>query len=169
MDCESSREDAEKFPAELIGAAPRSARLTGTGWLYALSGAFFFGLGFACAVDFIIRPATLQTPTSSKLWPLIVSIGVMIFGLLLLKRFPLQRRLAIEGVLAHACITEREWKGPSRGPNIVDYTFRNAQDEVEIGSCPGDPRKPGSIVCVLYLPSDPGRSAIYPLEFFRID
>jgi len=169
MGYESAPNDSRELTAPTIGAPPRRVRLNGTGWLYALSGLFFFGLGVAGAVDFILRPSTINTSASSKLWFFALAAGVSLFGLGLMRGLPLQRRLAIEGVVAQGCVTEREWKGPSRGPSIVDYTFRNAQDEVEIGSCPSDPRKPGSIVCVLYLPSNPSRSAIYPLEFFRID
>ena len=107
---------------------------------------------------------------SLQLWSIIYPLGVVIFGVLLVRRFPLQHRLANEGVAARACITEREWKKPSRGPIMVDYTFRNVNDEVEIGTCPSEyPRKAGSFVWILYLPSDPRQSAIYPLEFFRLD
>jgi len=156
------------LPTELSGAKPRKAHLTGTGWTYALAGSFFVFLGVAGAI-YIMQKTITEAPPRGW-WPIIYPLGVLIFGVLLVRRFPLQHRLAIEGMVARASITEREWKGPSRGPIMVDYTFRNANDEVEIGCCPSEyPRKAGSFVWILYLPSDPRRSAIYPLEFFRLD
>jgi len=115
-------------------------------------------------------PAAWEDSTFSELWSIVLGAGLAFCGLLMVRKFPLQHRLAIEGVAACACISEREWKGPSKGQISVDYTFRNANDEVEIGSCRRDfPLKAGSKICVLYLPTDPSRSSIYPLEFFRID
>jgi len=86
---------------------------------------------------------------------------------------PLQRRIAMEGIAVRGCVNEPEWKGPSKGQPYTNYTFRNASnDEVEIGSCPYDfPPKGGSDVWVLYLPTDPRRSEIYPfgIDFVRIE
>jgi hypothetical protein len=155
-------------PAELIGAKRRKVHLTRTGWTYALAGSFFVLLGVAGAI-YIMQKTVPEAPPGGW-WSIIYPLAVVIFGVLLVRRFPLQHRLANEGVAARACITEREWKGPSRGPIMVDYTFRNVNDEVGIGSCPSEyPRKAGSFVWILYLSSDPRRSAIYPLEFFRLD
>jgi hypothetical protein len=160
-------EEMNDLPVDLLGGAPRRPQLTSTGWTYLLAGSFFFMLGVAGAI--YIFEKTVKETTAARWWPAIFPLWLAIFGVVLVRRFPLQHRLASEGIVARGSITEREWKGPSRGPYVVDYTFRNASDEVEIGSCPSDPRKVGSVVWVLYLPSNPSRNALYPLEFFRID
>lgn len=164
--------DPNDLPAELIGAAPRNVRLTGTGLANALTGSIFFGAGVTGAI-YMIGTAIIRPTESSKLWSLIFPIGLAIFGLLFVRRFPLQRRLAREGIAVRGCIAENEWNGPSRGQRYVNYTFRNADtDEVESGSCPSDHYpKPGSKIWVLYLASNPNRSEIYPfgIEFFRVD
>ena len=155
-------EQMKDLPPELT-AATRKVRLTGTGWTYALAGLFFMLLGLAGAIDMARSPST-------RWWPLVIPLGVVIFGALLLRYFPLEYQLATKGVVAPGRITEREFNGPSRGPIIANYTFRNMNDEVEIGSCPVEfPRKAGSLVWILYMPSNPRRSAIYPLEFFLLD
>lgn len=116
------------------------------------------------------HPLAWEDSTLSGLWLLALGAGLAFFGLLIVRKFPLQRRLAIEGIAVSARIAEREWQGPSRGQISVDYTFKNENDEIEMGSCRIDfPPKAGSKTCVLYLPTDPSRSGIYPLEFFRIE
>jgi hypothetical protein len=165
---EEPSSDATDLPVELIGPTPRSVRITGIGWANLLVGASFFLLGSA-GVAYDIKLAIIHSSKSSVVL-FIFTAGIAFFGLLFVRSFTLERRLAMEGIAAWGCIQEREWRGPSKGQIAVDYTFRNASDEVEIGSCPGDyPCKAGSKVCVLYLPSDPSRSRIYPFLFFRID
>jgi len=119
------------------------------------------------------HPAAWEESTASLLRGLFFPIFLVFFGLMFVRRFPLQRRLAMQGLAVRGCVTEREGNGPSRGQPYVNYTFRIASnDEVEIGSCPCDSYpKAGSSVCVLYLPQDPKRNEIYPfgIEFFRID
>lgn len=168
MSFEPASAETNDPPAELIGTTPRAPRLTGTGWLNLIAGSFFSLLGVAGAI-YIFEKSVTEAGTS-RWWPSIFPLWLVLFGGLLVRRFPLERRLAIDGILSLGCITGREGEGPSRGPMIVNYTFRNANDEVEIGSCPSDsPRTSGAAVWILYLPSNPRRSAIYPLEFFRID
>lgn len=93
-------------------------------------------------------------------------------GLMLVRRFPLQRRLAMNGIAARGCIAKTEWYGPSRGQRYANYTFRNlSTDEVEIGSCPDDNIYAADSDCwVLYMPAKPRQSEIYPfpIDFFRI-
>jgi len=117
------------------------------------------------------HPAGWEDMTPSDLWILVFPAGMAIFGLLFARRIPLQRRLALEGVGVRGCISD--WHGPSRAGFVLDYTFRNlSSNGVEIGSCRSDQAlKAGSEVWVLYLPSDPSRSEIYPFnaEFFRIE
>jgi hypothetical protein len=56
-----------------------------------------------------------------------------------IRRFPVQRQLAMKGIAVRGCIAKTEWNGPSKGQRYANYTFRNANnDEVEIGSCPSD-------------------------------
>ena len=160
-----------EIPIELRGATPRSVRLTGTGWANALAASLFFGLGSTGAA-FVVRKVIVGSMNKSDLWSLAFPVGLAIFGLLFIRRFPSQRRLAIEGIVAGGTVSEREWNGPSKGQTYVSYTFRNANnDEVEIGSCPYDyPPKAGTKVWVLYMPDNPARSEIYPfgIDFFRI-
>jgi len=85
-------------------------------------------------------------------------------------RFPLQYRVAVNGVPAWASVAEREWIGPGRGQHWETYTFRNAENEVQFGSCPMDVTlRAGASVCVLYLPNKPIVSHIYPLDFFEVN
>jgi hypothetical protein len=115
------------------------------------------------------HPAAWIELKSSTWWLLLFPGWVVPFSFLFVWRFPLQRRLALEGVATWARIAEREWRGPSRGQRWESYTFRNAEGEVEFGTCPMDVAlKPGSTVCVLYLPAKPSRSIIYPLDFYEI-
>ncbi len=86
-------------------------------------------------------------------------------------RFPLQYRVAVNGVPAWACIAEHDQVNVrSRGPHWENYTFRNAENEVQFGRCAMDVTlRTGAIVCVLYLPNKPIVSHIYPLDFFDVN
>jgi hypothetical protein len=109
----------------------------------------------------------------SNLWSLYLPAMPVFIGLMLVRRFPVQRQLAINGIAVRGCIAKTEWNGPSKGQRNANYTFRNASnDEVEIGSCPNDRIFMDDSTCwVLYLPTNPSRSEIYPfpIDFFRID
>ena len=161
----SASNETNDLPIELTGGTSRRLQLTSTGWTYLFAGALFFMLGIAGSI--YVFEKTVNETSAARWWPVIFPLWLAILGVLLVKRFPLQHRLACHGTVARGSITEHERRG--RGPNIENYTFRNANDEVEIGSCPSDPREVGSAVWVLYLPSKPSCNAIYPLEFFRID
>jgi hypothetical protein len=118
----------------------------------------------------INRPAAWEDPTSLNWWALIFPGFLAIVSVGFVWRFPLQYRIAVNGIPAWACIAEREWTGPSRGPHWENYTFRNADDEVQFGRCPMDVTlRTGATVCVLYLPNKPIVSHIYPLDFFEIE
>lgn len=116
------------------------------------------------------RPATWEVSVYRVLFALFLPAFISVFGLLIIRRLPLQRRLAMEGIGVRGSITE--CVGPSRSGFTLNYTFRNANnDEVEIGSCPSDRgRKVGDEVWVLFLPASPSRSEIYPfnVDLFRI-
>jgi hypothetical protein len=118
------------------------------------------------------HPAAWEDSPNSSLWLLSISAVLVLLATLLVRRFPLQRRLAREGIPTRGCIAKREWKGPSKGQRYIDYTFRNvSNNEVEIGSCPCDSDlKDGTNVWVLYISSNPRQSEIYPFEIdlFRI-
>lgn len=168
MSSEPASAETNDPPAEVMGTTPRAPRLTGTGWLNLIAGSFFSLLGVAGAIYFFGKSVT--EAGASRWWLSIFPLWLVLFGGLLVRRFPLERRLAIEGILSSGCVTGRKGEGPSRGPLIVNYTFRIANDEVEIGSCPSDsPLTSGSAVWILYLPSNPRKSAIYPLDLYRID
>jgi len=163
-------DDLNDIPAELRARTPRSVRMTGTGWINVFAGIFFFLLGPA-GVVYVLEDPRQDAKSPLSLGLILVAAGVSFFGFLLVRRLPLQRQLASEGVGARGCITE--CSGPARSGRILTYTFRNASNgEVEIGSCRSDlPREVGSRIWVLYLPADPSRSEIYPFDaaWFQID
>lgn len=119
----------------------------------------------------INRPTAWEVPGYSNMFLYLYPAFIVVFGLFIVRRLPLQRRLAAEGIGVRGCVTE--CVGPSRSGFSLDYSFRNANShEVEIGSCPSDRSwKVGSNVWVIYLPSDPSRSEIYPFNvgLFRIE
>jgi hypothetical protein len=115
-------------------------------------------------------PAAWEDPTSLNWWALLFPGFLAIMSAGFVWRFPLQYRVAVNGVPAWACVAEREWKGPSRGPHWENYTFRNAEDEVQFGRCPMDVTlRAGATVCVLFLPKKPIVSHVYPLDFFEVN
>jgi hypothetical protein len=100
------------------------------------------------------HPAAWAYSPTSMLWVLWFPVFLSFFRFLFIRRFPKQRRLAINGVPAWARIAEREWTGPTRGSHSENYTFRNANGEEEFGKCEMDVYlKAGATVCVLYLPT----------------
>jgi len=111
-----------------------------------------------------------KASTFPYLFGLIYPAFLCIFGLLIGSKLPKQRRLAIEGFCVCGSITE--CVGPSKNGFALTYTFRNATTgELEVGRCLNDhSREVGSEVCVLYLPTVPSRSEIYPfnVDLFRI-
>jgi hypothetical protein len=119
------------------------------------------------------HPASWEDSPYSILWILYLPATIAFVGLMLIRRFPVQRQLAMNGIAVRGCIAETEWNGPSKGQRHANYTFRNANnDEVEIGRCPSDYIYKTDLTCwVLYLPTNPGRSEIYPfpIDFFRIN
>ena len=122
------------------------------------------------ATPAVNHPAAWEDSTSSTWWQLIFPGFLAIMSAGFVWRFPLQYRVAVNGVPAWACIAEREWKGPSRGPHWENYTFRNAEDEVQFGRCPMDVTlRAGATVCVLFLPKKPIVSHVYPLDFFEVN
>jgi hypothetical protein len=117
------------------------------------------------------KPVAWEASTPAVLLSLLFPAFLAIFGLLIARRLPLQRRLAVEGIGVRGCIME--CIGPTRSGFVLNYTFRNANNkDVEIGGCPSDHScGVGPNVWVLYLPADPSRSEIYPfaVDFFRIN
>jgi hypothetical protein len=121
----------------------------------------------------INHPAAWEGSPYSVLWALLFLATPMFMSLMLVRRFPVQRRLAMTGIAVRGCIAKTEWNGPRRGQRYANYTFRNlSTDEVEIGSCPNDNIYGTDSTCwVLYMPTNPRRSEIYPfpIDFFRIE
>ncbi len=119
------------------------------------------------------HPTAWEESPYTTLWLLYLPAILSFVGLVFIRRFPVQRQLAVQGIAVRGCIAKTEWNGPSKGQRYADYTFRNASnDEVEIGRCPSDSIYMADLNCwVLYLPTNPRRSEIYPfpIEFFRIN
>ena len=121
----------------------------------------------------INHPAAWEDPPYSTLWLLYLPAILAFIGLMFIRRFPVQRQLAMKGIAVRGSIEKTEWNGPSKGQRYANYTFRNvSNDEVEVGSCPSDYIYEADLHCwVLYLPTNPRRNEIYPfpIEFFRIN
>lgn len=121
----------------------------------------------------INHPVGWEDSPYSTLWILYLPATIAFVGLMFVRRFPVQRQLAMKGVAVRGCIAKTERNGPSKGQRYANYTFRNANnDEVEIGSCPSDYIYSADLACwVLYLPTNPKRNEIYPfpIEFFRVN
>ena len=120
----------------------------------------------------INHPSAWKDSPYSSFRGLIFPAFLALFGLMFVRKFPSQRRLAMEGIAIRGSITEC-W-GPGRSGGFgLKYTFRNARSgETESGSCSYDSsRKVGSDVWLLYLSSDPRRSEVYPfgIPFYRIE
>jgi len=115
-------------------------------------------------------PAGWEDPTSLNWWMLLFPGFFAIMSTGFVWRFPLQHRVAVNGVPAWASIAERDEIGVGRGTHWENYTFRNAENEVQFGRCPMDEAlRVGATVCVLYLPNKPIVSHIYPLDFFEVN
>jgi hypothetical protein len=121
----------------------------------------------------INHPAGWEDSPYSTLSLLFLPATPMFIGLMVVRRFPVQRQLARNGIAVRGCIEKTEWHGPSKGQRNANYTFRNVNnDEVEVGRCPSDYVYSDDSTCwVLYLPTDPSRNEIYPfpIGFFRIN
>jgi hypothetical protein len=121
----------------------------------------------------INHPAAWDDPPYSTFWLLYLPATPMFIGLMLVRRFPVQRQLAMKGIAVRGCIEKTVWNGPSKGQGHANYTFKNTNnDEVEIGSCPSDYIYRADLTCwVLYLPTNPRSNEIYPfpIGFFRLN
>lgn len=119
------------------------------------------------------HPAGWKSSPYALLRALWFPIFLMFFGLMFVRRFPLQRRLAMEGIPAQGCISKSEGIITSRGQRYATFTFRNKDtNDVENGRCPSDYfYKADLATWVLYLPEDLRRNEIYPfpIDFFRIE
>jgi hypothetical protein len=118
----------------------------------------------------INAPTAWEDPTSLNWWALLFPGFFAIMSIGFVWRLPLQYRVAVNGVPAWACIAERDEIGVGRGTHWENYTFRNAENEVQFGRCPMDVMlRAGASVCVLYLPNKPIVSHVYPLDFFEVN
>jgi len=110
----------------------------------------------------INHPAAWEGSPYSTLWGLSIPATLMFMGSMLVRRFPVQRKLALNGIAVRGSIAKSEWNGPSRGQRYANYTFKNVSTgEVEIGRCPNDSIYSTDSTCwVLYLPTNPKRSEI---------
>jgi hypothetical protein len=121
----------------------------------------------------ISHPAAWEASPYSVLWSLFLPATPMFVGLMLVRRFPVQRRLATNGIAVRGNVAKTKLNGPQKGQRYANYTFKNAENgEIEIGRCPSDYIYEADLSCwVLYLPTNPRRSEIYPfpIDFFRIE
>jgi hypothetical protein len=120
----------------------------------------------------INHPAGWEETPYRALWLLYLPAAPMFLALMFVRRFPVQRQLAKHGVAVRGCIAKSERNDAQKGQRNATYTFRNSSNnELEVGSCPNDYIYQAESDCwVLYLPTNPSRSEIYPfpIEFFRI-
>jgi hypothetical protein len=108
MDREAVSDESKDLPVELMWPTPEGC-MTGTGWLNVFAGTFFFMLGMAGGVfagHDVNHPAARQGSTSVPPIFYLLPAGVSLFGLLLVRRLPLQHRLRLKESALHGCITE---------------------------------------------------------------
>lgn len=156
------------LPSELIGRIPRRVRLTGTGWFIGLVCGAILLLAVYVAVKI---EGTAVGSTDSTIWGMLFLPGILtLVSFSFVWKFPVQYRVALEGLPAWAQIVTPDPMSPiTRGTRWESYTFRDRNGEIQYGRCPMDVvLKAGSTVCVLYLPKNPSRSHIYPLDYFEI-
>ncbi len=116
----------------------------------------------------INHPVGWEESTWSIWSPLMVALAPALGGLSFAIMLSSKRRLLVEGLSAQGHITEIA-KG-NRGGFIMKYEFTTQAGDLVGGGCSVDkPREVGSSVCVLYSPTRPWRSQIYPMEAFRVD
>jgi hypothetical protein len=116
----------------------------------------------------INHPAGWEDSIGGALSPFFVTAMLSIGGSLLVRLLRTQRRLVAEGLPALARVTERI-KG-SRGGYFLKYEFRTETEEIVKGSCAEEETQDvGSTISVIYLPSNPRTSRLYPFETFKVE
>jgi hypothetical protein len=113
----------------------------------------------------INHPAGWEITPGSMWWRLIFGV-IALPGFGVYRRLLKKRRFAIEGVPAIARITNCYSDG--RGYRL-EYEFRTENGDLMACSGNGSKREIGSTVCLLYLPANPSRHGIYPIDAFRIE
>lgn len=125
-------------------------------------------------IDYLPTDPTINHPggweeSTWSIWsPLMVALAPALGGFSLIMKLRSQRRLAVAGLPAQGHITELT-KG-NRGGFMMKYEFRTEAGDLVGGGYGGDRTlEIGSAVCVLYLPAQPHRNQIYPIETFQVD
>jgi hypothetical protein len=116
----------------------------------------------------INHPAEWEDSIGQSLSPLFMTAMLLIAGSVLVRLLRTQHRLVAEGLPALACVTERV-KG-NRGGYFLKYEFRTETGEIANGGCAEEETQAvGSTISVIYLPSNPRASRLYPIETFKVD
>jgi hypothetical protein len=113
----------------------------------------------------INRPAAWEITPGPAWLPLVFGL-IALPGFGVYRRLLKKRRFAIEGAPAVARITNCF---SDRGGYRLEYEYRAENGDLIVCSGNGSKREIGSTVCLLYLPANPNRSRIYPIDAFRID
>jgi len=133
-----------------------------------LKNAYVVNIKYSPADPHINHPADWEDSIDRMFSPLFLAVMLSIGGLLLVRLLRTQRRLVAEGLPAMASVTERV-KG-SRGGVFLKYEFRTEAGEVTNGTCSEEERQEvGSTISIIYLPSNPRTSKLYPIETFKVD
>jgi hypothetical protein len=113
-------------------------------------------------------PADWEDSLARAFSPLIFVAMLLLFGAVLLRLLRTQYRLVAEGLPALARVTERIKGG--RGGYFLKYEFRTETGEIVKDSCAEEEtQEVGSTISVIYLPSNPRTSKLYPIETFKVD
>jgi hypothetical protein len=101
--------------------------------------------------------------------PAMVAVLLWLFAYLLSYNVRLQKWLLSEGRAAPAMVLARRKSHPAHGGHThTTYTFRLPNGEVMKGNV-GRAVAAGSAQPVLYLPDNPRRNRLYPLELVKLD
>jgi hypothetical protein len=112
------------------------------------------------------HPAAWELPTEPAWVPVLLPALVAGVGMMLLLLVRRQAQVAAEGVPAAGMVTKCF---AVKGGWTVRYQFRMKDGAIAGGSGQATRRLDlGTVVCVLYLPQNPKRNAMYPLTFYRV-
>ena len=156
-------------PSELTGQLPRRARISEAGITTSVVAIVFLALGLAGIVWIAMHIAnkTLYGGAMRFAIPITLAALLATLGIMFLFQFPKQRRLISGGLPAIGAITKC---GRARGGFYVKYEFRTNDGRSANGTGLCDNRKGiGENVWILYLPQNPNRNGMYPLDYYRVE
>ena len=160
---------ADTVPSELAGQLPRRTRITEPGITTSVVATGFLALGLAGIVWIAMHIASKTLHGGAMRFAIPITLAALLaaLGIMFLSQFPKQRRLVSEGLPAIGVITKC---GRARGGFYVNYEFRtnDGKSANGIGLC-DNRRQTGENVWVLYLPQNPNRNGLYPLDYYRVE